>query len=196
MHEAIRTQWPVFESVGDREASPSSLGREPDEEVTAHFHELRDSVYRYVAYALRNPGEAEEITQEAFLKLYGALKGGQEIACVSAWVFSIARNLSIDRMRRRERLYIEPVLEPVWRLLEQRVPSGEPSCEQQLLWTARRREMQTALASLTSTQRQCFQLRVEGLRYREIAEILGMRISGVADAVQRAVKRLRETLGD
>ena len=191
-----RTKWALLDGVGHAETEHETQPREPADEVTARFHELRDSVYRYVVYALRNPSDAEEITQETFLKLYRALKNGQHIACVSAWVFSIARNLSIDQTRQRERRHVQPLFEDGWRILEQSVPSGAPSCEDELVRTARYLEVQAALGALTDTQRQCFQLRVEGLRYREIAEILGMSVCGVADAVQRAVKKLRESVGD
>ncbi len=165
-------------------------------EVSLRFTELRDSVYRYVAYTTRNPAEAEEITQEAFLRLYRALDGGHQIESIPRWVFSIAHHLSIDRARRRERTLVKPVLAPAgWKLLEESVPDEAPSSEELLLETTRTERLRAALTMLTPIQRQCFELRLKGLRYREIGEALGMSITGVADAVQRSVKRLRDVLG-
>jgi RNA polymerase sigma-70 factor (ECF subfamily) len=178
-------------------AKPAPAVRDIVLEVTARFTELRESVYRYVAYAIRNPAEAEEITQETFLRLYRALDGGHRIESIPRWVFSIAHHLSIDRTRRRERLYVKPVLEPAgWRLLEESVPDEAPSSEELLMETSRAERLNAALATLSPVQRQCFQLRLEGLRYREIAEVLGMSITGVADAVQRAVKKLKDVVAD
>jgi hypothetical protein len=99
-------------------------------EVSLRFTELRDSVYRYVAYTTRNPAEAEEITQEAFLRLYRTLEGGHQIESIPRWIFSIAQHLSIDRARRRERTLVKPVLAPAgWKLLEESVPDEAPSSE-------------------------------------------------------------------
>jgi len=58
-----------------------------------------------------------------------------------------------------------------------------------VLWRERLRQ---AVAKLTPQQRECLRLRASGLRYREIAEVLGIGISSVGELVQRATARLRE----
>jgi len=62
-----------------------------DQEVTQVFKQFREPVYRYLVAILRNPSTAEEITQETFLRLYGCLRDGQDIANVRSWVFRVAR---------------------------------------------------------------------------------------------------------
>ena len=50
--------------------------------------------------------------------------------------------------------------------------------------------VQTAMSSLSEQQKQCLFLRAEGFRYREIAEILGVSISTVAESLRRAIRKL------
>src|ERR1700722_14727535 len=71
------------------------------EEVTAAFARFREPVYRYVANAYRNPAEAEEITQEVFLRLYRSLCRGERIQNIQVWIFTVARNHAISVARKR-----------------------------------------------------------------------------------------------
>src|SRR5436190_2092812 len=64
-----------------------------DQKVTELFEHLRDSVYRYLIVLTGNPAEAEEVTQEAFLKLCQCLQKGQTISHARTWVFRVAHNL-------------------------------------------------------------------------------------------------------
>jgi len=65
-----------------------------DQQVTEIFKQFRDSVYRHLVAVLKNPWTAEEITQEAFLRLCGCLRDGQVSASVRARVFRVAHNLA------------------------------------------------------------------------------------------------------
>src|SRR5580693_4500528 len=69
--------------------------------VTKAFELLRDPVYRYLFRVLENSEEAEDLTQEVFLRLYAHLHKGHTVANIRAWVFRVAHNLAIDRQRRK-----------------------------------------------------------------------------------------------
>jgi RNA polymerase sigma-70 factor (ECF subfamily) len=56
--------------------------------------------------------------------------------------------------------------------------------------------LRSAIRTLTDHQRQCLHLRAEGLRYREIAETLGITVSSVVDTLTRAVEKLRKASDD
>jgi RNA polymerase sigma-70 factor (ECF subfamily) len=71
-------------------------------------------------------------------------------------------------------------------------PRGNP--EEQILRLERLRRLPLSLENLTTQQRECFLLRASGLRYREIAEVLGISVSNVGELVQRAIDQLREDL--
>ena len=64
--------------------------------------------------------------------------------------------------------------------------------ERTLLAKEKSRQLRTAIRSLTEAERECLMLRAEGLRYREIGEVLGIATSTVADTVDRAVRKLAE----
>ena len=108
-----------------------------------------------------------------------------------AWLFRVAHNLAMDRGRR-----IRPVssLSDVWvsRSVEESAAQPSPSPEQALLEKERRNAFLKAMRNLPAKQRQCLFLRREGLRYKEIAEILAIRESTVIDHIRRGIERLSE----
>lgn len=166
--------------------------RDAAEQAAAYFLQFHEPVYRYVICVNRDPHEAEEITQETFLRLYRALEDGKSLESVRRWVFTVARNLAIDRHRRRK--HAQPVLDEAWATLEATVSDGRPTSEEVLVERTRTEQLEAALGCLTDLQRQCLHLRAEGLLYREIAETLGISLCGAADALQRAVKKLRRKI--
>jgi RNA polymerase sigma-70 factor (ECF subfamily) len=172
------------------------------EQVTVAFLRLRAPVYRYVAHAHRNPGEAEEITQEAFLRLYRALCRGEKIQNIQVWIFTVARNQAIS-LARKKRIFSFPFAEAkeAEESTGSAVADPRPTVEQALIEHAdaeERRQRTTrvtsALAGLTDRQRECFHLRCEGLTYREIAETLHISIYGAVDGCERAIKNLRKNV--
>ena len=69
--------------------------------VASAFELLRDPVYRYLFRVLDNAEEAEDLTQEVFLRLYSYLCKGQRLGNVRAWVFHVAHNLAVDQQRKK-----------------------------------------------------------------------------------------------
>ena len=70
--------------------------------------------------------------------------------------------------------------------------SGAATPEQAVLAEEKFRRLDKAVRSLAAQERECLMLRAEGLRYREIGEVLGIPTSTVADMVERAIKKLAE----
>src|SRR5450755_4208485 len=68
--------------------------------VTEAFVALRDPIYRYVFSSVGNPRDAEDIVQEAFIRLFRDLRKGHAIENVRAWLFRVSHNLVIDFSRR------------------------------------------------------------------------------------------------
>lgn len=159
-----------------------------------HFARFREPIYRYVRCGCRNAGEAEEFTQDIFLRLYRELESGKQVEHVSKWLYVVARNVLIDRSRRRGAQTVQPVVAEVWEQLAETVPDAAPTSEQLLFDGRQAAQLEDALACLTPLQRQCFHLRAEGWRFREIAELLEVSTPAAADAVYRAVERLRRKL--
>lgn len=167
---------------------PSEKTSRLEREITALFGKLRQPVYRFVISILKSPTEAEDITQEAFLRLYTALRRGEKIQSVPAWVFRTAHNLAIDRCRQESRLErMDPA--ELAQLPGNTVSSG-PGVEQNMLKQQRAQALELALKVLSPQEQRCLALRAEGLRYREIAEVLNVGISTVETFLARAVRKL------
>jgi DNA-directed RNA polymerase specialized sigma24 family protein len=101
-----------------RVAAPANAGA--SELVTRLFEQLRLPVYRYLVTCYCQPSDAEEITQDVFLRLYGALAEGQRIESPRAWVYRVAHNLAVNRVLRQPPEQL--VGEEVWSMLCRTTP--------------------------------------------------------------------------
>ncbi len=141
-----------------------------------------------------NRDDAEEITQEVFLSLYSCLKKGTRVANLRAWLFRVAHNMAINHQKRLTP--ITPVEESEWvRLCQEH---KDPACdgEQRLLSEERRHRVIQAMSLLSSQERHCLNLRAEGLCFREIAEVLNIRISTVETFIDRGIKKISREIHD
>ena len=161
-----------------------------EEKVTRYFEQWRDPVNRYVVAAFGDPMEAEEITQEAFLQLYSRLHSGLPVTNVRAWVFRAAHSLALNRMRAQQ--FIELLDDEGWDELRQTVADASANPEQRLLQLEKFNRLRVAIARLNPSERQCLHLRTKGLRYREIAEILDLGTSTIAETLYRVIDKLTQ----
>jgi len=143
-------------------------------------------IYEYLVTLGCAPDTAQEITQEAFLRLYIVLRAGKAIAHPKAWVYLVAHNLPCDAAKCTSR---EAVLSDA---LVAKLSGGDKGAEHTLLECEWREGFQTAFQNLSERQRLCLELRAEGFRYREIAVALGIRTSTVGRFLGRAVSSLRK----
>ncbi|MGH9963041.1 MAG: RNA polymerase sigma factor, partial [Pyrinomonadaceae bacterium] len=89
------------------------------------FEQWRNSVYRYLMAVYGNAGDAEELTQEAFLRLYRCLRGGQVVNNPRSWIFRVAHNLAIDRYKSEK--HVTPLDRDCWEeLCNRQDPSQNP----------------------------------------------------------------------
>jgi RNA polymerase sigma-70 factor (ECF subfamily) len=161
-----------------------------EQRVIAVYESLRSPVYRYLAATFGDAIDAEDITQETFLRLYVYWSNGRAIADdrLRSWIFRVAHNLAIDRERNSkfvQELDSEPHLSAI-----QQLPDSGRNPEETLLDEERFKSVQNGLALLSRQERHCLHLRAEGFRYREIAEILGITRSSVAEFLRRAIRKL------
>lgn len=148
-----------------------------------------DRVYRYVAFQLRSPSEAEDLAAEVFLRAYRAIGGYRpKGAPFSAWLYRIARNCVIDYWRQQRPLVS----------LESVVGGCDDSAPGTLLDSRLvRQELSKAMAQLTEAQRQVLALKFgAGLSNTEVAKIMG-KTEGAVKALQHAgLDSLRRKLKD
>lgn len=159
-----------------------------EERVTQLFDELHLPVYRYLLWLTMSPIETDEIIQETFLRLYQHLNSGGAEHNLRGWIFRVAHNLCINELKGRKRVALsasEALPE-----LDVSIADSRPGPEEVLLQREKIARIHAAVSSLSEQQKQCLLLRAEGFRYREIAEILEVTISTVAESLRRAIKKL------
>jgi RNA polymerase sigma-70 factor (ECF subfamily) len=145
-------------------------------------------MYRYLLALGLDSAEAEEVLQETFLRLCQHLASDNPQAKLRGWVFRVAHNLARDEHRRRKRRPAQSLHSVPASAASPVDPRATP--EQQLIAREQEDQLVTALGRLPANQQYCLHLRAEGLRYREIAEVLGVGTSTVAEWVQQALKTL------
>ena len=158
------------------------------EQVTEIYEALRVEVFRYLLVLGVGPDVAQEVSQEVFLRLYAALRKGQVIENTRAWVFTVARNCALSAR------VSDAMLDSLEPAMEEQLKAEAPSPERALLDREKFSRLHDAVSGLSPQQRHCLHLRVEGFRYREIADIVGISTSTVGEFLSRAVKRLRRAL--
>jgi RNA polymerase sigma factor (sigma-70 family) len=168
------------------------------DEVTRCFLEHRREVYRYLVHVLHcRAGEAEDITQETFLRLYRARLDGRASIVGGAipLLLTIAKRLAWNRLRRdglERRLFV-----PLCPIVEETFPDdGQQTYEEARASRERRSSLQNAVQHLSELERECLHLRAEGQSLRTIAKIVGLRENGVSRTVLRAIRRLQQYLND
>jgi RNA polymerase sigma-70 factor, ECF subfamily len=155
------------------------------EEVTRLFEETRGDVYRYLLTLGLYPPQAQEATQEVFLRLYATLRKGEKIRNPRGWIFRVAHNHGL-RIRARQDSELPFDSEQDFDSL-----TGTMDPEKELAERQRLLRFHRAVENLSEQQRRCLFLRMEGLRYPEIGAALGISVSAVGEFLRRAIERLR-----
>ncbi len=164
------------------------------QQVSSVFELLREPVYYYLLTVLKNRAEAEDLTQETFLRLYLCLHRGETIVNVRAWVFRVAHNLAINQATRTKKSKLEAVDDEVWEQLCNLRQDSAPGAEERLLEKERYERVHAILGRMTEQERLSLELRAEGLGYREVADILGLHTQTLVSIVGRAIKKLMREL--
>jgi RNA polymerase sigma-70 factor (ECF subfamily) len=158
------------------------------DQVEKAFEDARDDVYRYLLTLGLWPPQAQEATQDVFLKLYIALRQGEKILNIRGWIFRVAHNHGLNVRAR------EDVMQPFDPDLESRIVQRRNNPEQDAIEGEQMLRLNRALAGLSEQQRNCLYLRAEGLRYREIGHTIGISTSTVGEFLRRAVTRLKKAV--
>lgn len=161
-----------------------------EQRVVRVYETLRPQVYQYLAATFGNPAEAEDLTQETFLKLYLYWSSGKDIADdrLRSWIFRVAHNLAIDRIRGTK--FVQDLAPEEYGAVVLQVPDSGRDPEETLLDRERFGAIRNGLALLSAQERRCLNLRAEGFCYREIAEILNITSSTVAEFLRRAMRKM------
>ena len=160
------------------------------------------SVLRLAINLLRSPEDAQDVYQEAFLRVYRNLNSFRFDCSFHTWLYRIVTNLCLDHMRKRkvrreESSQVEGLDGPVDRMdtFQESRADGDP--QRSMFSGELRRGIEKALSELTVRERMVFELRhYQGMKLRDIGETLGTTEEAAKNCLFRATQKMRVALGD
>lgn len=164
------------------------------------YREYKPAVFGFAYYLTQNRGEAEDLFQEAWLRIVRKMPEKVNMKSIKAWIFTIVINLYRDLLRKkriRRLFFLRRSLDPgKVDVLFPDVPGRFPSDQtKETDHTDMRRDIARAIAVLPDRQRRVFVLKeIAGFQQAEIGEILNLPVGTVKSLMYRAVKRLQREL--
>ena len=158
---------------------------------TKLLNEHRDRVFSRALYVLRDREDAEDVTQEAFLRLW---RSGDDVAPghVGGWLQRVVHNLCIDQARRRKVVRTHLGRPDPGGAAELVASGAESAPEWALQLDERQRRLLDAMATLTPETRSVMLMHYfQGMKLQEIADALGKTVSALKVQVHRARRSLR-----
>ncbi|GAB3623545.1 RNA polymerase sigma factor SigE [Mariniluteicoccus endophyticus] len=160
----------------------------PTWEEVVRDHSAR--VYRLSYRLTGDPHDAEDLTQEVFIRVFRSLHRF-EPGTFEGWLHRITTNLFLDQARRRQRIRFDGFVDQA----EERIVSADAPPAEAYADGDLDADVEEALRALAPEFRACVVLcDIEGLTYDEIAEVLDVKIGTVRSRIHRGRAQLRETL--
>lgn len=143
-------------------------------------------VYGIARQTLRDADEAEEVAQEAFLRLYRKWPRLVITTSITSWLAKVTLNLAFNRLRgRKQKARLATKLAGLTQ------PTG-PSSAEIFDTDEERQSVRTALSALKQRDRACLIARHSGLSYQEVADVCGIRVTSVGKTLARAELRFKQ----
>ncbi len=154
------------------------------------------SVYGFIYRICQNKDDTEDASQETFFKAWKSLGKYRPEESFKTWLFTIARNSSIDLLRKRRSIPLSAFEDEDGRnTLEESVPDDTPTLEDRFHQAELSQEIQTELDKLTSAERQVVSLKYEnGFTFEEIGRIIGKPLNTVKSQYRRALSKMHQNL--
>ncbi|MBI3813937.1 MAG: RNA polymerase sigma factor [Nitrospinae bacterium] len=156
------------------------------------FKEYESRIYNFIYRMTRNEADAEELTQEAFIRVWNGIDKLRSDSSITSWIYKIASNVCFDSFRKNKRTLKEETLEPDDEFLyDAKIPLIEDE-----IYKARMAEcIRSYIAKLPEDYRAVILLHdIEGLKNSDIADMLGISLDAVKIKLHRARGRLRKIL--
>jgi RNA polymerase sigma-70 factor (ECF subfamily) len=162
--------------------------REKENRLASLYDEYFDRIAHYIYVRIGDRNEAEDLAGEVFVKALESLKSYKERGIpMQAWLFRIAHNVSVDRLRKRGRITTVPIEGVTIADREEPVAMAEKSIEME--------RVNEAMQKLTPEQREVMRLRFfGGLSSKEVGAILRKSDGAVREMQRAAVEKLRRLL--
>ena len=156
----------------------------------------RASVVHFIYRMIQQPAVAEELAQEAFLRVYRSRASYEPTAKFTTWLYRIATHLALNWLRDEKHARAEERLDDAPASLpSHQISDRHPSAEDALLYRGKVDEIRRAIAALPAKQRAAVLMhKYEEMEYTQIAKVLGCSESAVKSLLFRAYETLRARL--
>ncbi len=182
----------ILPGAEEWEIDPCSSGGNPRERILALYDEFRPRLFRYMHSMNLKREQADEVIQETFMRLTTALLKDADIENVRGWIIRVAHNIAVDLLKKDHENVVSG--ERVAFVIENRVDT-ELSPEDAYVKKEKAIQIKMALSALKPKHRECFEMRAQGFRYRDIAVALGISEQRAALIVKQAAVRLAAICG-
>lgn len=172
------------------------LSLEQDRRISEAIAREQPRLRNFIRRRVADPGDAEDILQDAFYELVEAYRLMKPVEQVGAWLFRVARNRIADLFRRREREALAtPEADQESLAWEELLPSAEAGPEAAFARKVLMEELDAALDELPEPQRDVFVAHeIEGRSFKELAEETGLSVNTLLSRKHYAVLHLRRRL--
>jgi RNA polymerase sigma-70 factor, ECF subfamily len=154
-------------------------------------------VFNFLMRSVGSASIAEDLLQDTFLRVIKGAQSYKQQAKFTTWLYTIARNLCVDRSRRQKHRKAQSLDQPMrddegsGTLLDV-VAGDDVGAERQAIGAELQQKLEAAIASLSEEQREIFVLRqVQGIPFKEIAEIVGIPENTAKSRMRYALEKLR-----
>ncbi|MGB6690334.1 MAG: sigma-70 family RNA polymerase sigma factor [Terracidiphilus sp.] len=151
------------------------------------YEQFRDPLLRYALSLGIHVHDAEEVIQETFLYLFQHLQLGRSRANLCGWLFRVTHNLGLKQLYVNQRS--DAMTTSDWTIAQEQLDLS-PNPEEELSSAQRSQRLLAVVHALPEADQCCLRLRAEGLRYREIAAVLGISLGAVSISLARSLARL------
>lgn len=153
-------------------------------DFSEQFEGFKDKLFRFALFLTGHRESAEDIVQDAFLKVWGSVQKNTPIRNLEAFCMMVVKNLSIDHLNFSGRYTFESS-----EGLKVASPDLDPDLREKVSL------VKSAIDKLPESQRDVIHLRdVQGYSYEEIADILGIELSNVKIRIHRARKKIKDEI--
>ena len=179
---------PASASTGEQPRAHSEL----ESLVIRLFDQFQGRVLSYVVAFGLPFHDAEDIVQETFLSLFRHLELGRPRSNLHGWLFRVAHNLALKRRVAKQAFERKLVDENT---LAQH-PCERPNAEEELSFSQTQQRLWAVFEALPEQDQRCLYLRAEGLKYRQIADVLEVSLGGVSLSLSRSLARIIRATGN
>jgi len=179
--------WQLVEQDEDSRSGGGAPNGDLEQEVAALYAEHAVRLLRYAETITRNRDMGKDAVQEVFLRYFAERRYGNSVENPRAWLYRVLHNHLLDRLDRAAMKY-EVSAEGADEVLDECVDA-----EMRLEQTQTAQEI---ASRLTPRELDCLRLRVEGLSYQEIAQVLGVRPGTVSALLPRVYAKLRDVAAE